>query len=162
MEPMSASNVKFIFETLETKQYQKIAPVLWRFAVPGESLIVICDGKVETIQKVRDDQIVVKAIALGTEAETYAIDASTFRDKYNPQKGSPLNLGGVRWDRAEPQPKPTIDAAPYNAEPFTFIAPWGEEMPCNDGDWLVRTIGKENDIYRIEKNAFAKTYKVSE
>jgi hypothetical protein len=39
--------------------------------------------------------------------------------------------------------------------PFTFVAPWGEAMIASIGDVLV----KDGDgFYRIEKNAFQKTY----
>ena len=39
-----------------------------------------------------------------------------------------------------------------------FIASWGEEMCIQAGDWLVTNYPTPEDVYRIEKDAFAATY----
>lgn len=187
MKTFSKNKVRELFESKKTKQYMKFSPIAYRLPFENETLVVTCGGRIETVQKVKENQIVVMALGIGTEAETYAIDEDTFRDKYetsfipaklewferdcaflkdaeeqgNLIKEEILHINQVEWHVARPVPKPTIDAFKYEGEPFKFIAPWGEEMICYEGDMLARTIGKKTDIYRIEKDAFSLTYKVS-
>lgn len=160
MKNYTAAELKGVFESQATKQYEKFAPVAYRSPYPNETLVVTCGGKIETVQKVKPDQIVVMAIGVGTEAETYAIELAIFKEKYKSTKET-LEINREKWYKAKPVPKPTINAWQYYGESFKFTAPWGSEMICEYGDWIAQTIGKENDIYRIEKNAFAATYKES-
>lgn len=39
-----------------------------------------------------------------------------------------------------------------------FMASWGEEMVIHPGDWLVTNYPTTEDVYRIDKDAFAATY----
>ena len=43
---------------------------------------------------------------------------------------------------------------------YNNITQWGEEMVCEEGDFLATTFPPDgkNDIYRIEKSAFVDTY----
>ena len=47
----------------------------------------------------------------------------------------------------------------YHGETIEFVAPWGEKMLCEDGDYIASPPnGSPDDIYRIEKETFAQTY----
>ena len=47
----------------------------------------------------------------------------------------------------------------YSGETISFKAPWGENMFCEDGDFIAKPIeGVFDDIYRIEKKTFETTY----
>lgn len=182
IKTLSKKEVKNLFESQKTKQYMKFAEVAFRFPFENETLVVTCGGKIETVQKIKKDQIVIMALGIGTEAETYAINLDIFQEKYEvckmpvePESWEEndfyqgelstqeiIYINNVEWTKARPIPKATIDAFRYSGETFKFVAPWGAEMLCENGDMLARTIGKKNDIYRIEKDAFAVTYKEAE
>jgi len=168
---MTKVEIRALFESRETKQYMKFGEIAVREPFHNETLIVTCGGKVETVQKVKPDQYVVMALAVGSDAEVYAINKDIYEDKYEVSIvkderdfacREEMFINGHKWYKARPIPKATIDAFKYSGPTFKFIAPWGAEMLCEDGDMLARTIGKENDIYRIEKDAFAVTYKEAE
>lgn len=43
-----------------------------------------------------------------------------------------------------------------------LVAPWGEDMTVNEGDYIVMPIGLgKPEVYRVQKNAFSNTYKLA-
>jgi len=52
-----------------------------------------------------------------------------------------------------------VEAFCYHGKTIEFVAPWGEKMLCEDGDYIARPLGgSPEDIYRIEKQIFNQTY----
>jgi len=159
MKNLSKEEVKALYDRQELTDYEKSSIVAWRLSIPGETLVVICGGKIETILHSLDPtQIVVKNISIGASAEEYAIDETQFNKKYDPLSNKfAMNIDGRRWDRA--QAKGKVKGFEYEGEDITFEAPWGGPMLCEDGDMLVGNA--EGEIYRIAKNEFDVTYKES-
>jgi hypothetical protein len=144
--------------------YKKNAKVLWRKPLPGETIITTCGGKVETIRTILPGEdyslIVVMNIQVGTSAERYVIDKEKFYSRYILCDRS-YSVDGHRWELA--RGKGEVDGFCYPGDiPFAFVAPWGEDMLLCKGDMLVRTIGSEDDIYRIARNEFDMTYDILE
>lgn len=50
-------------------------------------------------------------------------------------------------------------AIQYAGQPQEFMAPWGEPMILNIGDWLCSPNEQITEAYRIEKETFSKTYR---
>jgi hypothetical protein len=50
-------------------------------------------------------------------------------------------------------------AIQYAGETISFKAPWGEEMMCQNGEFIANPIGgAETDIYGIAEVEFRQTY----
>ena len=133
--------------------YKKIGKIIFRQAVPNETIISTCGGKVETLKTLKADEMIIRNVTPGGSAETYAMEIAKFKKRYEPT-GQLYNIDGQRWETAVASGE--IDAFEYQGEKITFMAPWGEEMLCEYGD-MICSAGK-NDIYRIAKNEFLGTY----
>lgn len=139
------------------RKYQKKGKFLYRYADPGETILTIVDGKLETMKTVGELEVVLMNIELGSSCEQYIISLSTFLKRYVIYKEEIL-IGGHTWKRAVASGR-VIAFENTLEEPFMFMAPWGEEMICNQGDYLANPVGGEpTDVYRIEKNTFLQTY----
>lgn len=137
-------------QTLGTpKLYKKFAIVEARKATIGEHIVTEINGVVETTNTVKEPSVVVK----GMIGEEYIININKFNKLYETSEKE-------LTESYQPfQAKGEIYAVSYVGEDMEFIAPWGEKMLVCEGDMLNT---KEGDIYRIEKTAFAKTYKLKE
>lgn len=154
----SQDEVKQMLADNDLTEYEKFVKVAFRLAVPGETLVVVNDGKIETVLRALETtKVVVKNIAVGGSAEEYAMDGSEFNKKYEalPPAEYAMNIGGVRWDMA--QAKGKVRGFEYKGESFKFVASYGEETYCEDGDMLVTN--DEGSFYRIARNDFEVTYK---
>lgn len=149
-----------LFNSKEKKHYIKSGKFLVRRAIPGETILTIVSGKLETIKTAKPTDFILRNIEIGSSAETYSIDESSFWKRYEtPIEELPLTIDGVKWGTANA--KGEIMAFEYSGPTIKFMAPWNEEMLCEEGDFIANPIGGEpSDIYRIEKDTFKKTYKL--
>ena len=151
---------------------------LAREAQPGELILTVVAGKLETIKRAETGEIVIQNIMLNSSAERYVVDGKKFPSRYE-ATGEVFILEGVSW--GEYLAKGIIEAIQvtettawhdastawmetHSDEPFAIIAPWGEEMVVQEGDWIARPILADlsvptlSDIYRIEATTFKQTY----
>ena len=140
------------------KIYSKKGRFISRPAVIGETILTIVAGKLETIKTVSEDSVIIRNIILGGSAETYAIPLTTFTKRYKLLPAI-YTIDGLEWTEAIPNGK--TKAFQYlSDESISFMAPWGENMLMEKGDWLAGDPDDEmsEDIYRIEKDTFRDTY----
>ena len=138
---------------------------MYRTAIPHETILTIVSGKLETIKTADESDIVLRNIELGSSAETYIISWKKFTERYDAEiVFLPYIIDGQEWTVVTA--KGIVEAFEYKIGPgvipatISFVAPWNEEMICNDGDFLARPQnGDKNDIYRIEKETFKQTYR---
>lgn len=122
-----------------------------------ETVLTIVSGKLETMKQAKAGDIVIRNIILGGSAETYIMSKEKFENRYSVVDNTSLFIDGYLWYKATA--KGQVFASMYKGDTFKFTASWGEEMICNDGDYIARPVdGDINDVYRIEKDAFDKTY----
>lgn len=164
MRNLSKQEIQQIFQnaldTGKVSRYKKVGKVICRPVIPGETVITIVSGKVETLLKVTDDSIVIKNIEPGSSAEQYVISNAKFNSRYEFCKKA-HNIDGSRWEEAIPTGE--CDALVWQEGECSFLAPWGEQMHIENGDYLASppliVPGEiREDIYRIEKNEFYRTY----
>lgn len=108
------------------------------------------DGELETTKSIVPGDMIIT----GPKNEEYSINQKKFFDLYvtvNPVEDLLINNEYIS--------KPVIVQAVQCKTPFTFTAPWGEDMICKEGDYFVYRA--DNDAYRIEKEVFDKTYKIT-
>lgn len=158
--PRTKEEVRRIFASLTKKEYQKRGKFLYRLAVPGETVLTIVSGKLETMKTASNDhhasEVVIRNIQLGSSAETYIISGEKFKERYR-MVNQEFRIDGHLWNLAEA--RGVVSAAQYDGEAFSFMAPWGEEMVCLPGDWLATPVpGDPGDLYRIENETFEQTY----
>ena len=133
------------------RHYSKKGHADIRPAVPGERIKTVIDGEGETVNTAGSGDYVVR----GAMGEHYVIKAKKLAERY----GAPISDPDSEGYRKYPA-KGDFYAFRYEGEPFKFIAPWGEDMIANPGDYLGTNVMGSNEFYRIEKNAFAATYAV--
>lgn len=112
----------------------------------------------ETVQEIhtdingqRESKKVAKVgdfILTGAAGERYPIRAEKFHSRYKILDKTYAVATGMCW------------AAEYKGSPFTFVAPWGDEMVCLKGDYLASDNAEITDVYRIEREVFGKSYKI--
>lgn len=132
----------------ELVKCQKFGRVFVNYEPVGTEIHTIIDGKIETKNTVKHED---DAVITGPKGEKYIISAQTLKDRYKKVGDSPK--GEVY------APTGKILAVKYVGPSFSFPAPWGENMICNNGDYLCATLEKPSEVYRIEKGAFFQTYK---
>ncbi len=152
MKQLSAAQIEELFKNAPNKKtYKKKGVVLMRPAVEGEVIVTELNGAKETEKTLGKDDVVLKN--LDSHGEEYSPGKEHFEKNYE-VTGEKQG----KWMKAKAKGK--VTGFEYKGEPITFTAPWNEEMVCNEGDFLVSPVGgKHTDIYRIEKDAFGKTYK---
>jgi hypothetical protein len=131
------------------RHYKKFGVVDARWAIPGEWVATFLDGgKFETANRAGSDDVVVK----NPGGEHYIISADKFRKRY---RGDDLDQ-----DYQSYRAVGTTYAVEWTEPPAQFKAAWGEMMIIDHGDMLCSpTRVPDGDLYRIEYNAFAETYK---
>lgn len=149
----AVTDVKQMFATAlangKVKHFKKYGTVLARPAKDGERVITVINGVKETENVAKSGDYVVQ----NPGGEQYIISADKLNSRYKKATG-----GKSPW-RAYTA-KGECWGFKYNGTQFTFKAPWGEDMLVQKGDMIVSTNPKGgDDIYRIEKKAFAATYK---
>ena len=155
---LSRTDVQNMFADAESRDkvghYKKFGDIKARPAIFGEIVNTVIDGVVETTNTAQNvDDFVVT----GPMGEQYIISATTLRKRYDQVTDyDPSNPSGNVGYRA----KGECWAFKHEGEQFKFDAPWGEEMLVEDGDMIaVADLNNMDDIYRIQKDAFAKTYR---
>ena len=140
------------FKNKNKKTYKKILkPTSVRKPNGKEIIITNIDGIKETQNiALEDHHVIIK----GEAGEEYAIPIETFQDRYNT---TDITLS-YNYCPVFPKPVPTYGFE-YKGKKISFKASWGEDMICEDGDFLLSPKKDEyGDIYRIEKNIFFNTY----
>ncbi len=132
-----------IVKNNDPQEFEKFGLVAFRTAKIAELVETVIDGKKETEKMASPGD----AIITGSKNENYTISKEKFSERYNV-------IGEYLA-----QPIGKCYGNVYNGEPFTFEAPWKEEMICEDGDYLVSPDDKFSEAYRIEKSGFSNTYK---
>jgi len=158
-----------LFESQERKHYKKRGRFLSRLAVQGETILTIVDGKLETLKVATKEDVILRNIEIGSSAETYIISKKKFEERYD-DAFEHHTIDGQPWFVVIAKGEIEAFCFGHNItgtaalpEPIQFMAPWGEQMLCNPGDFLARPLpGDEFDIYRIEKKTFDLTYSLKE
>lgn len=155
---LDKKEVKEAFDDNEKKVYDKKGDFIFRRAQPGETVLTIVSGKLETYKTAGADEVVLRNMGIGSSAEVYIISGEKFRDRYAELKEKPtLLIDGLSWEFCKPTG--SVEAFQWHGATFEFLAPWGEKMLCEDGDWIAKPVnGDEFDIYRIERLTFEQTY----
>jgi hypothetical protein len=154
---LSKEEVKNLFGSTIQKRFKKSGIFLWRIPEESETILTIVAGKLETIKKATPHlDVIIRNIQIGSSAETYIIDKENFKKRY--VTGYEFFwIDGKKWFKAEANGE--VMAFCYHGETIGFVAPWGEKMLCEDGDFIAQPIGgSPDDIYRIEKQTFNQTY----
>jgi hypothetical protein len=133
----------------KVRLYRKKANVAIRPAVPGEVVETWIDGQRETVNTARAGDYVV----CGARGEQYIISSETLATRYGPP-GAEREGQSFRTYQAIG----TCYAFQYEGASAKFVAPWGEEMIVNPGDYVGTPAIGSNRFYRIEKDVFAATY----
>ena len=122
------------------------------FAIVEKRMLVdtILDGIVETRNVTRRRDIIVS----GTKDERYVISIKKFIELYDVNDGIAIPRQNPRWV-ARVGHQDFLNAG-IKGRSIEFIAPWGETMVLNTGDYLVKDTN--GGFYRIEKTAFKDTY----
>lgn len=156
--------------------YKKNATAFVRKAIKGEAITTTIFGAKETEMTVADDSL---HVVCGQAAfETYTVN--NFSENYDSEHPMEIEIDlppyrrlrelGFKEYRSKRQVLAKrvdkedmewfqcgTDLTDDNDEAF-FVAPWGEQMIVNEGDFLVMTYPRDNEIYRIESHVFATTY----
>lgn len=130
-----------------TNLYKKVGSVMARLAKVGEEIVTVIDGKVETKNTAKENDVVIK----GLKGEEYIIGQEKFKARYTVNKP-------VSAEFSTYEPNGTCIAYEYQGENMVFMAPWNEEMIVHNGDFLATTDAFIPEVYRIERDAFFKTY----
>ncbi len=150
---LSQADMKMKFEENRDRaaNYEKVGMFDCRAANDGETIVTVIGGQKETSNKAKAGDVVVK----GPEGEEYIISKAKFETRYHTD-GKELTSEYQKF-----KTKGFIQAYKHEGKSFKFIASWGEEMLVNDGDYLASTslTSPVDEVYRIEKKVFAKTYK---
>ena len=143
--------------------YAKVARMHIRRVDEAGSLATVLQGKVETTNSYAAGDYIVH----GTEGERYVLTPATFEARYHTDTAvdtadPALAADGYRlyMPKGRVWAEQIADAAML-ASTFPagkFIAPWGNEMAMEVGDWVASPYPAANQVYRIEKIAFANTY----
>jgi hypothetical protein len=133
----------------KVRLYRKKTTAVIRPAVPGEVVETWLNGQRETVNTAKSGDHVVR----GVKGEQYLITSAILADRYGTPAGASDRQGFRQYEA-----KGNCYAFRYDGEPFKFVAPWGEDMIVNPGDYIGATEIGSDQIYRIEKAAFAETY----
>lgn len=122
-------------------------------AVKSETHIA---GRTETRDLVYPGNVVMG----GPQGERYVVRTPRFFDLYDTSGDVAIARTG-RPRRAVRVNKELLEAvvgvSSSSSEGFEFDAPWGESMIANSGDVLI--LESDRGMYRVEKRAFAATYR---
>jgi hypothetical protein len=131
--------------------YYKIGKTFARKAKEGESIDTVVDGKLELTAKAKKGDYVV----VGPAGEEYLVSEEKFTARYKPS-----NLKSIKKGFSVFIPTGTCYAFEYMGENAHFQHSRGQ-MLIETGDYLAST-SKTNyeDVYRIERKIFDKTYKL--
>ncbi len=144
-------------------KYAKFAPMHAVQCREGGKLETVVNSKVETTKTYAAGDF----ILLGTEGERFVLSADKFHERYDAANAqAPEDQALARQGYKTYRPTGQAWAQQFDEKGIAanfpagkFMAPWGSEMIIEPGDWLATTVPLANEVYRIEQNAFRKTYK---
>lgn len=163
MEVQSDIDIRALFEDMredgKTGLASKTRSVDARPAQTGEIVVTIVSGRIETTSPpANNEDMVVRNRCETTGNEEILVRKDKFAERYEGPHTSPNEQG---WAEYRPVGKKmAYFVVPPDQAPFSFVAPWGEAMPAEPGDYIVQDPTDPADTYRIERNAFQCTYKV--
>lgn len=128
-----------------------------RPAVPGEVVETFISGKRETVSPpAKAGDMVVRNRCQATGNELILVSADKFSARYEGPVGA---AGADGWLTYRPRGvEMRYILVPATERPFSFTAPWGEQMIAEPGDAIVQDPDNPRDTYRIARDAFACTY----
>ena len=132
-------------------RYKKYQQVDARQATPGELIVTLIAGKLETQQTATNGQVVVMNLATKSR-EQQLLNADKFQSRYE-EIDKPLSEDWTRFN-----PIGLVDATVWTGDDTEFNAPWGEPMVIGKGDFLCRVPETYDDVYRIARSEFLHTY----
>lgn len=148
---LTKDDIQSYWENNKRERYKKFGTVLMKLPNIGEKIDTIIESKKETTNIAKAGDVLIK----GAKGELYLIDSKKAESRYRFAKSK---LSTEDWITAEAVG--LCWATKYIGKPATFIAPWGEKMAIVSGDYLASPVEQYNDdIYRIEREAFLKTYR---
>jgi len=157
---LSPAEVAAFYASRPTQTYQKRGTFLARYAEPDETILTFVAGKLETLAVAKWDDVILMNIEVGSSVERYLIARDMFLKRYD-MTGRTVRTDGHSWMMVTA--KGQVNAWQYEGPTLQFEAPWGETMLLEDGDWIASPVGgSPSDIYRIEREAFAGTYRLLE
>lgn len=129
-------------------KYKKFGNYVAEIATKRQRVITFINGVKETENEAQAGDY----ILTGPQGERYVLKPNKLKERY---KKIGEDLAGRSIYKAIGE----CWAIQYHGKPFTFTAPWGEEMICNSGDYICSTKTDGTDVYRIDQNVFLQTYK---
>ena len=129
------------------KLYKKFGIFKGRKAKIGEKIDTIINGVKETANTAGENYWVLT----GAKGEQYLLSETKLRERYSPVTSTTGPLFEATGETYATQ---------YRGTAFEFVAPWGESMLCEFGDFICTTaVDNLDDVYRIESSVFADTYR---
>lgn len=125
--------------------YNKVGDVQAAKALVETRVVTIIDGEQETVNTAKPGDYIVT----GARGEKYVLAPEKFENRYKHKGGNVWSATGGCY------------AVQYEGPTIAFKAPWGEDMICNDQDYICSTVLTGDDVYRIERLAFLETYRSS-
>jgi hypothetical protein len=139
------------FKKLSYKTYEKFGKFNFEVSQDVQEVVTSIDGEVETTNIAHVGNLIIT----GIKDEKYVLTLAQFIQNYEIEEFYHPEMKGIA--RVKPQPRFAVQ---WNLEDqLIFIAPWGEKMICNEGDYLV-AFQDFSEVYRIEKSVFEQTYKL--
>lgn len=135
------------------RKFKKVATVEAKSLKAGEEVITIIDGEEETKNVAKDGDILVK----GVSGEKYIVPVKTFKERYTTTDNKQITDIPTTFTKFTSTG--FVYAFQWKNPKLTFVAPWGEEMICNENDFLATTSLDDIEVYRIELKTFNKSYK---
>jgi hypothetical protein len=157
-------DVHALFATAEAEGRVGIArktkPVDARPARPGEVVVTLIKGEGRETQSkpAAEGDWVVRNRCPATGNEEYLVKAGTFAERYVGPFSEPDRQGWHEFRPTGPEMRFFVVSEAEGA--FRFTAPWGEVMPAQPGDAIVRNPAETEDTYRVAASAFECTYEV--
>jgi len=137
---------------------RKTGPVDARPARVGEIVVTTIKGEGKETQSrpALQGDWVVRNRCPETGNEEYLVSADKFAGRYE-ATGSPAGQDGWQEFRPVGTEVRVLILGPGDG-PFSFTAPWGEDMVARPGDAIVQDLEDENDVYRVARASFECTY----
>jgi hypothetical protein len=120
-------------------------------SLPTTKVVTYINNKRETTNQARQGDVIIK----GPFGEKYVMTIFDFFRAYNVNDGIAIPR---KTKKLVAQYTPYLRKHLDIPQTFTFMTGWGQDMVLNVGDYVVKD--KNNSYYRIEAEAFRKTYRI--
>ena len=139
------------FKRLPYKTYEKFGEVQFETSQKVQEVVTVINGETETTNTAQIGDYILE----GVTGERWINTPKKFMQNYEIEEYSYSEMKGS----AKVKPQPRFAAQWDSQDQLIFTAAWGEEMICNEGDYLVAP-QDFSEVYRIEKSVFEKTYQI--